>query len=150
MRFVRPFAIFLLAFLSLSAFVGAVPMITHPLSNQWGFMPVSLLQYSPFHSYLIPRILLLASNGLLGLWVLWLVFQRKSHQGLWTVFQGCVLLGFLSVECLLLRKVNWAHYMYGAVALALMVCGVAMRHESEATQPSPSLPDGPARRHAGV
>jgi hypothetical protein len=130
MRFVRPVAIFLLAFLALGAFVGAVPMIVRPYSNQWGVMPLSLLQYSPFHSYLIPGILLLVSNGLLPLWVLWLLLRRKPLYGLWVVFQGCVLLGFLTAECWLLQVVSWPHYLYASVALALMVCGLAMRRDS--------------------
>jgi hypothetical protein len=93
-------------------------------------MPLSLLQYSPFHSYLIPGILLLVSNGLLPLWVLWLLLRRKPLYGLWVVFQGCVLLGYLTTECWMLRVVSWPHYFYASVALALMVCGLAMRRDS--------------------
>jgi hypothetical protein len=78
------------------------------------------------------------------------VLRRKPRHGLWTVFQGCVLLGYLSVECWLLRVVSWPHYMYGAVALTLMVCGLAMRHEPETAQPASGHAAGPASRHAGI
>ena len=130
MRFVRPAAIFLLAFLALSAFVGAMPMIVYPCNNQWRVMPLSLLQYSPFHTFMIPGILLLVSNSLLPLWVLWRVIKRKPLHGLWVVFQGCVLLGFLASECFLLRVIAWPHYFYASVALALMMCGLVMRRDS--------------------
>ncbi len=133
MNLVRTIAISLLVILSVGAFVGSIPMIVHPQNNQWGLMPLSLLHFSPFHSYLIPGFLLLASNALLPIWVLWRVIGRKSLHGLWTVLQGCVLLGFLSTECWMLRVVAWPHFTYAAVALALMVCGLAMRRDSSTT-----------------
>ena len=115
-----------LAFLGIGAVVGAVPMIASSFLPIGEFMPLSLLRYSPFHSYLIPGLILLAANGLLALVVLWLVARRKPRHGLWTVFQGCVLLGWLVVECWMLRLVNWAHYLYGAVALLLIVTGLLL------------------------
>jgi hypothetical protein len=42
----------------------------HPAGEPWA-MPQTLLQYSLFHSYLIPEIILLVANGLLSFWVLW-------------------------------------------------------------------------------
>ena len=77
----------------------------------------------------IPGIILLGANGLLPLWVLWLVIRRNPRCGLWTAFQGCVLLGWLVVECWMLRMVIWPHYLYGALAVALIVCGLALRRE---------------------
>ena len=126
MKFLRFLSMGLLLFLGLGALVGAIPMILYPKNNQWGLMPLSLLQYSPFDSYLIPGFILLVSSGLLALWVFWLVLQQTPRHGLWTAFQGCVLLGWLTVECLLLRVVAWPHIMYGAVGLGLLICGLAM------------------------
>ena len=116
----------LLAFLGIGAVVGAVPMIAGSFLPVGELMPLSLLRFSPFHSYLIPGLILLAANGLLALAVLWLVAWRKPRHGLWTVFQGCVLLGWLVVECWMLRLVMWAHYLYGAVALLLIVTGLLL------------------------
>jgi hypothetical protein len=39
----------LLAFLGVGAVVGAVPMILWPFETQWNLLPVSVLDYSPFH-----------------------------------------------------------------------------------------------------
>lgn len=105
-------------------------MIVHPLGNEMSLMPLSLLEHSPFHSYLIPGIILLVANGLLALWVLLLAIRRKPRHGLWTAFQGCVLLGWLIVECIMLRLVIWPHYLYGAVALVLIASGLILRRES--------------------
>ena len=118
-----------LAFLGLSSLAGAIPMIVDPSGGALR-MPLSLLRHSPFHSYLIPGILLFVFDGVLALWVLWLAMMAKPRCGLWTVLQGCVLLVWLAVECLMLRMVIWPHYLYGAVALVLVVSGLALRREN--------------------
>ncbi len=69
MKCVRLGALILLLFLGTGGIVGGVHLIVHPHENQWGVRPLSLLQYSSFHSYLIPGIILLVSNGLLPLWI---------------------------------------------------------------------------------
>ena len=137
MRILRALAVILLLYVSLTAIYGGVHLIRDAHGNPWGMMPLSLLQYSPFHSWLIPGIILLTANGLLGLWVLGLVLaHRRRREGLWTAFQGCVLLGWLVVECVLLRVVAWPHYLYGAVALALIVVGFALRRDAHPKIPA--------------
>ncbi|MGA2570346.1 MAG: hypothetical protein ABSF23_07485 [Terracidiphilus sp.] len=128
MKMVRIAAIVTLSFLALSAFLGAIPLILDPTGSTMR-MPLSFLRYSPFHSFLIPGVILLVSNGLLALVVLWMALRRIPRYGLWTALQGCVLMGWLVVECWILRLVVWPHYLYGAAALALIVTGMALRHE---------------------
>jgi len=125
MRAARIVAIAALVFLGLSATVGAIPMLMHPSGEPWA-MPQRLLRYSPFHSYLVPGVILLVANGLLSWWVLWLTTQKHSGYGWWVVAQGCVLLGWLIVETVMLKLVVWPHYLYGAVALVLLVVGIAL------------------------
>lgn len=38
----------------------------------------------------------------------------------------CILTGWLIVEIVMLRMMIWAHYLYGAVALTLIVAGLAL------------------------
>jgi hypothetical protein len=125
MKVVRIIAIAALVFLGLSALVGAIPLLVHPNGEPWR-MPQSLLQYSAFHSYFIPGIILLVANGLLSLWVLWLTVRKHPGYGWWVAAQGCVLFGWLTVEVVMLRLAVWPHYLYGAVALALVVTGLAL------------------------
>lgn len=136
MRILRVLAVVLLFFLSGTAIYGGIHLIRDAHGNPWGMMPVSLLQYSPFHSWLIPGIILLTVNGLLGLWVLGLMLAHRRYDALWAALQGCVLLGWLVVECILLRVVAWPHYLYGAVALALIVLGFALRRDARPEIPA--------------
>ncbi len=129
MRAARIVVIVMLVFLGLSGMVGAIPILMHPTDEPW-HMPQNLLQYSPFDSYLIPGIILLAANGLLSLWVLWLTVRQHPGYGWWVTAQGCVLSGWLIVEMAMLRLVVWPHYLYGTVALALVVSGLDLAREN--------------------
>jgi len=102
MKAFRIVAIVMLVFLGLSGIVGAVPMLMHPAGEPWS-MPQSLLRYSPFHSYLIPGIILLVANGLLSLWVLCLTVREHSGYGWWVIMQGWVLFGWLVAEIVMPR-----------------------------------------------
>jgi hypothetical protein len=132
LKFARFTSIALLIFLAGTAILGAVPMLRDPDGEPWQ-MPQSFLRHSPFHSYLIPGIVLLVMNGLLGLFVLFLALRRKKGYGLWIAFQGFVLLGWLTVECLVLQMVIWPHYLYGAVALSLVILGIALWSDPRAS-----------------
>jgi len=132
MTFARTLAVIALLFLSVTALYGGVVLIANAHGNPWGMMPLSLLAHSPFHSWSIPGAILLTANGLLSLWVLWLVLAHWPHDGVWAMFQGCVLIGWLTVECLMLRTIVWPHYMYGAVGLALIALGAVLRRGSRA------------------
>jgi hypothetical protein len=43
----------------------------------------------------------------------------------WVIAQGIVLLGWLIVEVGMLRVLVWPHYLYGEVAIALVIPGIA-------------------------
>jgi len=125
MTYVRWTAIVLLGFIGLSGVAGGLPLLVDPQGTLLR-MPLELLRYSPFHSFLIPGILLLCAIGLQSLWVLFLALRHAPHNGFWTAFQGCVLLVWLAVECWMLRLVMWAHWLYGGTSVALIIAGVIL------------------------
>ena len=126
MKTVRKIVIAALVFVSFTAIVGAVPLILYPSDRPWGYMSQSMLQYSPFHSFLIPGIILLLANGVLSLLVLYLTVQQRPLYGGWVACQGGVLAGWIIVEVMMLRVMIWAHYLYLVVGLVLIVSGIAL------------------------
>jgi hypothetical protein len=129
MRIVRRFAITLLGFLGIGAVAGAIPLIVDP-SGKLMRMPMSLLDHSPFHSFLIPGMILLLSNGLLSLAIMAMAIRRSSHYGWWVAFQGCVLTGWITVEVIMMRAAVWPHYLYWGIGLALIALGLMLTREN--------------------
>lgn len=132
MKGVRGSAITLLAFLGLSAIAGAAPMLMHP--DGGGVFPPSLLEHTPFHSFLVPGMILFTANGLLALVVLWMLVRRKPGFALAVGAQGCVLLGWIVMECILLRVVVWLQVFYGLLGVALIVLGALLLRDSGSTE----------------
>ncbi len=126
MKFVRAIAITTLAFLGVSACVGAVPLILYPYGDML-HMPVSMLAHSPFHTFLIPGIILLVANGGLSLLVLIMAVRRMHGYGWWTAFQGCVIAGWIVIQVIMLRGLSWLHFLYLGVGLVLIASGLALR-----------------------
>ena len=131
MKGVRGSAIALLAFLGLSAIAGAVPMLMHP--DGGGVFPPSLLEHTPFRSFLVPGMILLTANGLLALAALWMVLKRRPGYALAVGAQGCVLLGWTVIECILLRVVMWLQIFYGLLGVALIVLGALLLRSGAST-----------------
>jgi hypothetical protein len=140
MRFVRTAAIVCLVFLAITAAWGAALLIQDPSGSPMQ-IPQSVLLHTPFHSFLIPGIILLVSQGVLGFLVLAIAIFCKRGYGSWIAFQGCMLFGWITIEVLLLRTVVWLHFVYWALGLILIACGWALRRrDSRVNQaiPAPS------------
>lgn len=126
MKFVRWVAILALGFLGISSVIGAVPMILDPDGTPWQ-MPQSLLDRSPFDSYLIPGIILLIANGALSLASLIAVVRRDPGYGWWVVLQGVVLAAWLVVEIAMIRRLWVGYFVFGGIAILLIVSGILLK-----------------------
>ena len=129
MKFARVIAIWTLGFLGISAIVGAIPLILFPQGDLL-HMPLSMLDHSPFHSFLIPGIILLLANGVLSFVALYQLLRRRNGYSWWVAFQGCVISGWIVVEVIILRAVVWLHFLYLAVGLILIASGLALIKEA--------------------
>ena len=131
MEVARRTAIGALIFVAISGLVGGVPLILHAHGEPW-WMTQSLLRYSPFHSFFFPGLILFSSIGLLSCWVLWLTVTNRPGYGWWISLQGCVLVGWIVVEVLMLRLVMWAQLLYAGMGLLLVVLGILFVRRSTA------------------
>ncbi len=134
MKCARLTAFAALFFLGVTAIVGAIPMLRDPNGQPWN-MPLILLEHSPFHSYLMPGILLLGANGLLSFYVLWLSMRKHASYPIWVMAQGCILAGWIVAEVAMLRLFVWPHFVYLALAAVLVASGLFLRRPS-GRQPS--------------
>jgi hypothetical protein len=129
---VRILALGVLLFLGITSVAGAVPMLMDPYGTPLS-MSQSFLAHSPFHSYLIPGLVLLFCNGLLSLAIFAAVIRRHKFYGRWIALQGIILGVWLMVEIAVLRFVVWPHWFYGGVAGLLVICGWLLWNESSGT-----------------
>ena len=130
MKLLRWLAMLALGFLGISSVVGAVPMILDPDGTPWQ-MPQTLLDPSPFHSYLLPGIILFIVNGVLSIAALIGVVRRDPWHGGWVVLQGVVLAAWLLVEIAMIRHVWGVHYFYLGLAVLMIVSGVLLKRERQ-------------------
>ena len=126
MKAARVISIGALLFLAVSSCIGAIPLIVDP-SGGILKMPTTFLDHSPFHTFLIPGLILLFANGILGFAITIAVILKRKDHGLWVVFQGCVLFGWITIEVFMIRVVIWAHFAYWALAVVLIGAGLGIR-----------------------
>jgi hypothetical protein len=125
-KLARWLAIIALALLGISSVVGAIPMIVDPDGTPWR-MPQSLLDSSPFDSFLIPGIMLFIANGVLSLASLIGVVRKDPGYGGWVILQGGVLALWLAVEVAMIRHILDVHYLYGGLAVIMIVSGILLK-----------------------
>jgi hypothetical protein len=131
MKIANVVSIIALTFLAITSIVGAIPMIMDP-SGGLLHMPISMIEHSPFHSFLIPGIILLVANGFLSLVILVATARRARRYEMLVCFQGFVLTGWISIEMIMMRMAAWPHYIYLGVALVLIVSGLVLARKAEA------------------
>lgn len=124
----------LLAFLGAGALFGGGVFIISPSGELFG-MPLSLLNKSPFTSFLIPGLILFVVLGVAPC-LLALALLKKPVSALadrlnlypdmywaWTgsIYVACALIIWLQVEMMFLQAVGWLHTFYMLLAVAILV-----------------------------
>lgn len=131
---VRWTAILALGLLAISSVIGAVPMMLDPDGTPWQ-MPQSLLDPTPFDSFLIPGVILFIANGVLSLASLIGAVRKDPGYAWWVVLQGAVLAVWLVLEIAMIREVLGIQFLYGCLAAVLIASGIVLnRSESRLTQ----------------
>lgn len=119
---IRIFALALLIFNSIAALYGGSLLIIDPTGEELK-LPLALLKYSPFQSFLMPGILLFIFIGVFSVVVSTLIINQNRRYPMFIVYQGIILAGWLMVQINILQMVNELHYLMGTVAILLIACG---------------------------
>ena len=88
-------------------------------------MPVSVLEHSPFHDFLVPGIVLFTVIGLGSTCAAWLQAQRTGYADVASLFAGAALAGWIIVESIMLRSFVSLQIAYLLLGLAMV--GVSLR-----------------------
>ena len=134
----RIIIIILLMIVGSGAIYGGWMLIQDPSGESMTF-PVELLEGTPFKNYFIPGVILIVSVGLMSIFVAILTMIGAKKYPVSLIFQGGVLIGWLSIELLLNSAFFHPvyHYPLFAIGIMLIVLGVLFRKKSKIeTEPS--------------
>lgn len=112
----------LLLFNGIGALYGGWNLMLHPdgssiqLSQDW-------LQHTPFNDYFIPGIILFVANGLFSFFALASILFNFSNPPFIVMAQGCILLGWIVIQILMIQTVYFLHIIMGGTGLLLILFG---------------------------
>jgi menaquinone-dependent protoporphyrinogen oxidase len=125
-RAVRRSLVALCAFTGLTASAGGIALALRP-DGALLRAPMSLLQHTPFVDFLVPG-LLLSVVGLANLAAASaLVSTPRPIAEALSFFSGAAVTGFVAVEMIMFRSVNWLQLLFFVIGLITMVQSLKLR-----------------------
>lgn len=124
----RILAVLLLVFLGLGGLYGAWMLISDPSGGNFEWS-LSLLDGTPFSSFLIPGIILALSNGILPLFVAITLVLNTRYSACLLLLQGGVCIGWLTAQ-LIFNPAFFTpamHYPTYAIGVLLIVIGLILK-----------------------
>ncbi len=110
----------------LNALAAGFSMIVNPSGNDLGMSVNTVLQHSPFTSFLIPGLILFATIGVLSMITALSYFMKwKNHEFL-IMLQGAILFGWIFFQVIFLQQFNWMHATFGIVGIFLIWWGYSL------------------------
>jgi hypothetical protein len=106
-------------FVGLGALYGGLVGMINP-QNPLG-IPIEVLRYSPFSSFLIPAIILFVILGLGNLFSALMFRYRLSYQAYISGIAGFALVIFIVVQCIMMQAVATLHIIYFALGLIQVI-----------------------------
>jgi hypothetical protein len=123
MKTLNTIGIILLIITSLNALAAGFSMIAEPTGKDLGMTVDTILQHSPFHSFLIPGIVLFSTIGI-GIIITLIAFRKKwNNYNLVVLAQGAIITGWIVIQVIFLRQFNWMHAVIGSIGLYTIVWG---------------------------
>lgn len=123
----RIVAIVLLFFNGASAILGGGGLILDPTGVSMQ-MPIELLDFSPFNSFLIPGIILFTVNGLFNLYVGILGIRKNKMFPSLTILCGSFLTAWLTIQIVIIKDFYPpAHLPYYLIGIMMIFLGFKLR-----------------------
>jgi len=120
---VKAISILLLLLNGAGAVYGGYQLITDPSGSKLQ-MPLSFLEHSPFHTYLIPGIILILVNGIFSFISVSTIFLKTKNYTWFIIAQGILLCGWIIIQLILLQMFYAPlHATFLIIGTCLVVCG---------------------------
>lgn len=116
----------LLIFSSLSAIYGGLLLIIEPSGALLQMTP-DVLKLGPLKNFLIPGIVLFTFVGISSLVIAVATIKNRVIAPLLIVFQGIVLVVWITVQVLVILQFNILQFIYSSLGILLVFLGSAMR-----------------------
>lgn len=118
---------FLQAFIGLGAVTGGLGLVLGPDGSNLG-MPLSLLEHSPFDSFLIPGLVLLMVNGMGSLAGSVSSFRLFfSYAAEIALALGAFLIAWIIVQVYWIQSFHWLHALYLCLGIVEVILGWLLR-----------------------
>lgn len=124
----RVLAILILLFLGFGGLYGAWMLISDPSGGNFDWS-LSLLDGTPFKSFLIPGIILAFANGILPVYVAITLILKRRYSSCLLLLQGGITIIWLSAQLIFNPEffTPVMHYPSYGVGIVLIVCGLLLR-----------------------
>ena len=123
---VRNLAITLLFITGLAALAGGWGFVSDP-SGEKMQIPLEWLQNTPFNSYFIPGLILLIVLGLGSIGAAFVSIRRLPHYSQWIISIGAIIVGWITIQVLMLQMLHWLHYLFGGIGWGILILGLVER-----------------------
>lgn len=127
---IRIIAVILLILLGISAIFGGGAFIIDP-SGELIQMPVSLLEHSPFSTFLIPGLILFLLNGVSSIVIAVFVIRVYRYYPELVIFQGIVQDLWIVAQLIMIQSISVLHYVFFTVGSLLIISGAVLRKKSK-------------------
>ena len=109
-------------FSAVTAIAGGTELVIWRQGNR--YVPIALLEKTPFQTFLIPGLLLGLLVGGASLWCAILAWRRSTYAIDGTLFAGATLALWIVSEVALLRSIHPLHVFFGILGLAILLLGL--------------------------
>ena len=131
MRYLRQFTFLMLAFICITSIIVSALLFSDTSGNSFG-LPFGSLDTTPFSSYAIPAILLLAVLGLGSLVTFLFVYRSvPRYDKIIQAFAG-VVIAFVLLQWMLLSTFSTLQTVYLLLALVLLGMGILIKNQLKA------------------
>lgn len=125
MKALKIICISLLFFLGITAVYGGYSLITDPTGASIQ-LPEQWIQYTIFKNYLIPGLVLLVMNGLMGIIIAISAIRQSKDNALYIHMQGLIVIGWIVIQILVIRQLFWLQFVFLGIGIFLIISGIML------------------------